>query len=89
MKEATDEEAASIMLAEFQSTLPMKEATRTTYQPITQFDLFQSTLPMKEATFAKFNRDGSLLFQSTLPMKEATVSAHIGARNKGFNPRFQ
>ena len=55
----------------FQSTLPMKGATRRR-RSVPHHRGFQSTLPMKGATSNVEVDEFALLFQSTLPMKGAT-----------------
>ena len=58
--------------AEFQSTLPVGEATVWSCADRFADNRFQSTLPVGEATAASTCSISDVLFQSTLPVGEAT-----------------
>ena len=72
----------------FQSTPPVKAATRHQASPPSPSREFQSTPPVKAATIQAYARISSSEFQSTPPVKAATkpFSRHISASHY-FNPR--
>ena len=73
----------------FQSTLPVRGATRDTDSDESQIQRFQSTLPVRGATRDRFDYYWPVFaFQSTLPVRGATTSNITSRRpSSNFNPR--
>ena len=73
----------------FQSTHPMRGATREPSKIGTRGGVFQSTHPMRGATkLAALQEDWNAQFQSTHPMRGATaVEKGKDAVQEDFNPR--
>ena len=61
--------------AEFQSTRPMRDATRLLFRVLAMIR-FQSTRPMRDATKLRRDIQTADIFQSTRPMRDAT-SAYV------------
>ena len=74
-------------MAEFQSTLPARGATRL-QTPVNSKQVFQSTLPARGATKLSTYPRAAKTFQSTLPARGATEPFERVERvEKDFNPR--
>ncbi len=68
-------------LVPFQSTHPMRDATKGAQQAAAPAIEFQSTHPMRDATKVKYGRVITGEFQSTHPMRDATLlAARVGLR---------
>ena len=65
-----------VAFTQFQSTLLMRGATRSTAYP-SNTDVFQSTLLMRGATAIRRTRGATISFQSTLLMRGATRFQHL------------
>ena len=71
----------------FQSTLPLRGATRAFSLPHDQV-IFQSTLPLRGATLSEAQLSRLYKFQSTLPLRGATaITRHLLRSRQNFNPR--
>ena len=71
----------------FQSTLPLRGATRLTETVDDEVKPFQSTLPLRGATSSFLITPRSCRFQSTLPLRGATRTRYEGRPSvRYFNP---
>ena len=72
--------APCLIITLFQSTLPLRGATRDSLPPAPTRERFQSTLPLRGATIRAGKFEVPALFQSTLPLRGATYCLEPYAR---------
>ena len=72
----------------FQSTRPVRGATRAISSPFIRYPIFQSTRPVRGATDIPRHRRLEFIFQSTRPVRGATCPrCPLSGCRRNFNPR--